>query len=76
MLFRHFEVSCPFGVIQPPKWDLTLVLRSLLRRPYELLSSASDKDSTVYTVFLFAFASAERVNELHGLACAVGRNLT
>ena len=75
MLFRHFEVSCPFKVIQPPKWDLTLVLRSLLRRPYEPLSSASDKDLTLKTIFLLAFASSKRVSELHGLSCAVRRRL-
>ena len=75
MLFRNFEVNAPPRGIRPPQWDLTLVLRALLQRPYEPLSAASDRDLTLKAVFLLSFASAKRVSEIHGLSRVVRRAL-
>ena len=52
-------------------WDLSLVLRSLLKEPYEPLRKASTRDVSLKTVFLLALASARRVSDLHGLSAEV-----
>ena len=70
-LFKHFRVNCPPTPLRSPRWDLTLVLESLRKAPYEPLSTASDKDLTLKTVFLLALASSKRVSELHGLSKVV-----
>ena len=71
MLIRSFEQSCPPRDLRPPEWDVTLVLCSLTRAPYEPLRESSDRDLTLKTVFLLALASAKRVSELHGLSSLV-----
>ena len=70
-LFRSFAVSCPPRSPRLPAWDLSLVLRSLLRPPYEPLRAASLRDVSLKTVFLLALATARRVSGLHGLSAAV-----
>jgi len=62
---RHAEVHAP---LRCPQWDLTVVLDSLRRQPYEPLASASLADLTRKTAFLLALASAARVSSLHGLS--------
>ena len=70
-LFKNFRSQLPRRECRLPNWDLSLVLKSLTRAPYEPLSAASDRDLTLKTVFLLAFASAKRVGELHGLSRVV-----
>ena len=70
-LFRSFAVSVPSRSPRLPAWDLSLVLRSLLRAPYEPLRAASTRDVSLKTVFLLALASAHRVSELQGLSAEV-----
>ena len=70
-LFRSFAVSCPPRSPRLPAWDLSLVLRSLLRPPYEPLRTASMRDVSLKTVFLLALATARRVSGLHGLSAEV-----
>ena len=73
-LIRHFEISCPPIEVKPPQWDLSLVLRSLTKAPYEPLGQTSLKMLTQKTAFLLAFASAKRVSELHGLSYKVSHS--
>ena len=70
-LLRSFAVSCPPRSSRLPAWDLSLVLRSLLRAPYEPLRTASTRDVSLKAVFLLALATARRVSELHGLSAEV-----
>ena len=78
-LFRGLANSTPSRPQRLPAWDVSLVLRSLLRPflrsllrpPYELLRSASLPDVTLKTAFLLALASARRVSELHALTAEV-----
>ena len=70
-LFRAFANSAPPRSPRIPSWDLSLVLRSLMRAPYEPIRLASLRDVTLKTAFLLALASARRVSELHGLSAGV-----
>ncbi|MPC63229.1 hypothetical protein E2C01_057324 [Portunus trituberculatus] len=58
-------------VCQLPAWDLSLVLRSLLRPPYEPLLTALLRDVSLKTVFLLALTSARQISGLHGLSAEV-----
>ena len=71
MLLRSFNVSCPPTEVRPPAWDLSLVLASLKRAPYEPLTAASEQFVGLKALFLLALASAKRVGELHGLSYQV-----
>ena len=51
-----------------PDWDLSVVLRTLMRPPFEPLSSCELKYLTLKTVFLLAFATAARRSELHAFS--------
>ena len=68
MLVRSFAISCSPAEIRPPAWDLTLVLRSLRRAPYEPLRSAPERLVAQKALFLLALASSKRIGELHGLS--------
>ena len=72
-LIKNLDLEKPATRSLVPKWDLTLVLRSLQQAPYEPLAEASLKDVTYKTVFLLALASAKRVSELHALSYVVSR---
>ena len=71
-LMRSFELDKPIFRSLTPKWDLSCVLWSLTKAPYEPLSSASLKFLTYKTVFLLAFATARRRSELHALSVETG----
>ena len=71
LLFKNFDQEIPDKTIPTPKWDLNIVLQSLLRAPYEPISNCSLKNLTLKTVFLLSLASAKRVSELHGLSYLV-----
>ena len=71
-LMRSFELDKPVCRSLTPKWDLSCVLWSLTKAPYEPLSSASLKFLTYKTVFLLAFATARRRSELHALSVETG----
>lgn len=70
-LFRGFAKSAPPRSPRIPAWDLSLVLRSLMKSPYEPLRLASMRDMALKTSFLLALASVRRVSELHGLSAEV-----
>ncbi len=52
----------PQNVMRSPAWDLTIVLRSLVKAPFEPLDQANLKFLTWKTVFLLAICSAKRVS--------------
>ena len=70
-LVRSFALEIPRNTSKLPKWDLSVVLASLLSPPYEPLKDADIKFITHKTVFLIALASAKRVSELQALSSVV-----
>ena len=68
MLFRSFSKSARPERLRPPNWNVSLVLQSLTRAPYEPLRSARK------TPFLIALASAKRIGELHALSYRVSHS--
>ena len=70
-LFRNFDQEICRPLVPTPKWDVNVVLQSLLGPPYEPLSTSSLRHLTMKTAFLLALASAKRVSELHGLSYVV-----
>ena len=82
LLIRAFRLERPVQRRIMPKWDLHLVLSSLLRPPFasecDIRGEFSDdviplKWWTIKTVFLLALASARRHSYLHALSVAAGR---
>jgi len=53
-----------------PAWDISVVLQYLAGSPFEPLSSATLRDTTLKAVFLVALASGRRQSELHALAAS------
>ncbi len=68
-LIKAMEIQRPIVRSQVPKWDLSLVLRSLTRPPYEPMRLADLKHLMQKTVFLTLLATAKRVSEVHALSC-------
>lgn len=58
----------PGRIMRSPAWDLSIVLQSLAKAPFEPLEQADLKFLTWKTVFLLAICSAKRVGELHALS--------
>ncbi len=67
-LIRSFELSRPVSRSLTPKWDLSCVLWSFTKAPYEPLSKATLSHLTWKTVFLLTLASAKRRSEIHALS--------
>jgi integrase len=66
-LIRNFAIERPVTKNRVPKWDLALVLLSLMKPPYEPLCAASRLDKSKKFIFLLALASGARRSELHSL---------
>ena len=82
LLVRAFRLERPVQRRIMPKWDLHLVLLSLLRLPFTSQSEEDGESSddviplkwqTLKCVFLLALASARRRSYLHALSIAPGR---
>ena len=71
MLFRSFSNTARPERLRPPNWDVSLVLQSLTRAPYEPLRSADERFLAQKTLVLIALASAKRIGELHALSYRV-----
>lgn len=71
-LIKSFSLRRPVTRSLTPKWNLSWVLWTLGKAPFEPLSQASTMDLTVKTVFLLALASARRVSEIHALSVEEG----
>ncbi len=59
-LISSFEHERPRAVVEFPKWNLSLVLQTLCKKPFEPLHLASTKLLSYKTVFLLALASGAR----------------
>lgn len=71
-LIRAFELQRPVSRSLTPKWDLSCVLWSLTKAPYEPLDEAPLQLLTWKTVFLLTLASAKRRSEIHALSIEEG----
>ena len=74
MLFRSFSKTARPERLRPPNWDISLVLQSLTRAPYEPLRSADERFLAQKTLVLLALASAKRIGELHALSYRVSHS--
>lgn len=61
---RGLARSCPVLHRPTPSWDLPLVLRGLVSKPFEPMATAALHLVTWKTAFLLAITSARRVGEL------------
>ena len=66
-LIRSFQLERPPQRKIAPQWNLSLVLQSLLKPPFEPIAKCELKFLTLKTVFLVALASGRRRSELHAL---------
>ena len=67
MLLRSFLKSVRPEELCPPAWDVTLVLQSLTKAPYEPLRTSDECFLAQKTLFLLALALAKQIGELHTL---------
>ena len=74
MLFRSFSKAARPERLRPPNWDVSLVLQSLTRAPYEPLRSADERFLAQKTLVLIALASAKRIGELQALSYRVSHS--
>ena len=63
-LIRSFSIERPRTVRETPRWDLSLVLRLLMRHPFEPMNVCSLADLMRKTAFLLTLASAKRNSEV------------
>ena len=68
MLIRSFSKSVRPEELRPPACDVTLVLQSLTKAPYEPLRTSDERFLAQKTLFLLVLASAKRIGELHALS--------
>jgi len=66
-LLSSFFLERPRSQFQLPQWDLALVLRCLLRPPFEPMANAELRYVTLKTVFLLTLAAGKRRGEMHAL---------
>ena len=71
MLLQSFSRSVNPVELRPPTWDVSLVLQSLTRAPYEPLRTCDERFLAQKMLFLLALASAKRIGELHALSYRV-----
>ena len=71
-LIKGFALRKPVSRSLKPKWNLTCVLWSLNKAPYEPLKTADIKYITLKAVFLLTFAAARRRSEIHALSIEEG----
>ncbi len=74
-MIAFFARERPIARTVVPKWNLTCVLWSLTKPPYEPFMQASLLDCSIKTAFLLAFASAKRSSELHAFSGEPGSML-
>ena len=70
-LIRSFSMERPRTVRETPRWDLSLVLRLLMRHPFEPMNVCSLADLTRKTAFLLTLASAKRNSEVWAFSADV-----
>ena len=67
-LMTNFSNERPKNSKMYPSWDLAIVLKSLMKAPYEPLGSASLEHVTMKTLLLLLLASGCRRSEIHALS--------
>ena len=66
-LLRSFYIQDLTSPTIFPKWDLSIVLKSLMSAPYEPMDKVDLKFLSHKTAFLLALATAARVSEIHAI---------
>ena len=74
MLIRSFSKSVRPEELRLPAWDVTLVLQSLTRAPYEPLRMSDEFFFTLKMFFLLALASAKQIGELYALSHGISHS--
>ena len=64
MLVRNFAIERPVQHREAPRWDLMIVLRLLMKPPFEPMNMASLADMTRKLAFLLSLATAKRNSEV------------
>ena len=70
-LCRGFSLERPIHHREIPRWDLMVVLRYLMKPPFEPMSQCSLADLTRKTAFLVTLATAKRNSEVWALSADV-----
>ena len=63
-LCRGFAIERPISRRETPRWDLMIVLRYLMKPPFEPMRASSTADMTRKTAFLLTLATAKRNSEV------------
>ena len=71
MLVRNLSIERPVQHREAPRWDLMVVLRRLMRPPFEPMNMASLADMTRKLAFLLTLASAKRNSEVWAFSADV-----
>ena len=71
MLVQNFAIEHPVQHRVAPRWDLMIVLRRLMRPPFEPMNMASLADMTRKLAFLLTIASAKRNSEVWAFSADV-----
>ena len=71
MLVKSFYIERPVQRRESPRWDLMVVLRHLLKPPFEPMNKASISDITRKTAFLLTLATAKRNSEVWAFSADV-----
>ena len=71
MLVRNFAIERPVLHREAPRWDLMVVLRLLMKPPFEPMNMASLADMTRKLAFLLTLATAKRNSEVWAFSADV-----
>ena len=71
MLVRNFAIERPVQHREAPRWDLMVVLRFLMKPPFEPMNMASVADMTRKLAFLLTLATAKRNSEVWAFSADV-----
>ena len=67
-ILQNLKIQCPASRFNAPKWDLAVVLRALMKPPFEPLVSIPFDLLTYKTAFLLTLACSARASEMHALS--------
>lgn len=70
-LIKGFSIERPITHRQIPRWDLNIVLRHIMREPYEPMATSSIASLTKKTAFLLTLATAKRNSEVWAFSANV-----
>ena len=67
-ILQNIKIACPASRFNYPKWDLAVVLRALMKHPFEPIVSIPIDLLTYKTAFLLTLAASARASEMHALS--------